>query len=377
MLKPLHWLLLALSLVVAACSKPTPPSEPIRSVKLISVGTQSMQSGFEYAGDIRARVESRVGFRVSGKLSARAVELGQRVKAGQLLAQLDVQDFRLAQDAARAQLDAATINRDLAASDFKRFVAMKEQNFISGAELERRESVFKTAQAQFEQAQAQMSVQGNQSSYTSLRADAGGAITAILAEPGQVLLAGTPVVQIAYDGARDAVFAVPEDKLASMAVGAVVLVRPWSGGDPVPAVVREIAASADPVMRTFLVKAALPAQANQALGSTVTVLPKMLPNTGVAVIKLPTSALRQEAQATAVWILDVASMTVKSRVIQVASVDGNDVVVASGLQSGDQVVATGVHVLTAGQKVTVYKENSALAPVRKAQKAPETVAPVK
>jgi len=377
MLKPFHWLLLALSLVVVACSKPTPQSEPIRSVKLITVGSQSMQSGFEYAGEIRARVESRVGFRVSGKLSARAVELGQQVKAGQLLAQLDVQDFKLAQDVVRSQLDAARINRDLAASDFKRFVAMKEQNFISGAELERRESVFKTAQAQFEQAQAQMTVQGNQSSYTSLRADASGVITAILAEPGQVLLAGTPVVQIAYDGARDAVFVVPEGKQDSLAVGSSVLVRPWSGSESVPAVVREIAASADPVMRTFLLKAALPARANQALGSTVTVLQKIIPNTGVAVMKLPTSALRQEGQATAVWILDVASMTVKSQVIQTASVDGNDVVVTSGLQLGDQVVATGVHVLTPGQKVTVYKENSALEPVSKAQKAPETVAPIK
>ncbi len=294
MLKPYHGLALVLSLIVVACSRPAPQPEPVRSVKLITVGVQAVGSGDEYAGEIRARVESKLGFRVNGKLSRRAVELGQTVKAGQLLAQLDGQDLRLTQEAAHAQLDATRINRDLAASDFKRFAAMKEQNFISGAELERRESVLKTAQAQFEQAQAQMTVQGNQAAYAYLHADAAGVVTAVLAEPGQVVQAGTPVVQLAHSGTRDAIFAIPEDKLPNLAVGSVVSVRSWSGGDPVQAVVREIAASADPVMRTFLAKATLPAQTNLALGSTVTVLSKQPSKSAVAVVKLPTSALRQD-----------------------------------------------------------------------------------
>lgn len=377
MLKPYHGLALVLSLIVVACSRPAPQPEPVRSVKLITVGVQAVGSGDEYAGEIRARVESKLGFRVNGKLSRRAVELGQTVKAGQLLAQLDGQDLRLTQEAAHAQLDATRINRDLAASDFKRFAAMKEQNFISGAELERRESVLKTAQAQFEQAQAQMTVQGNQAAYAYLHADAAGVVTAVLAEPGQVVQAGTPVVQLAHSGTRDAIFAIPEDKLPNLAVGSVVSVRSWSGGDPVQAVVREIAASADPVMRTFLAKATLPAQTNLALGSTVTVLSKQPSKSAVAVVKLPTSALRQEGQATAVWVLDAASMTVQSRVVQIAAVDGNDAVVASGLQTGDQVVATGVHVLTPSQKVTIYKEKRSPELIYQAKIALESVAPAK
>ena len=171
---------------------------------------------------MRARVESRLGFRVAGKITRRQAELGQHVKAGQVLAQLDPQDYQLAADAARAQHAAALTNRDLAAADLKRYRDLREQNFISGAELERRETTYKAAQAQLEQAQAQLASQGNQASYTTLVADVPGVITAIEAEPGQVVAAGTPVVRIAQDGARDVVFAVPEDRAA--------LIKPGSRG---------------------------------------------------------------------------------------------------------------------------------------------------
>jgi multidrug efflux system membrane fusion protein len=130
-------------------------------------------------------VESRLGFRVAGKITRRQAELGQRVKAGQVLAQLDPQDYKLAADAARAQVAAAQTNRDLAAADFKRFAALKDQNFISGAELERRDTTLKAAQAQLEQAQAQLSRQGNQAGYTNLVADVSGVVTAMEAEPAR------------------------------------------------------------------------------------------------------------------------------------------------------------------------------------------------
>ncbi|MDP3336578.1 MAG: efflux RND transporter periplasmic adaptor subunit, partial [Rhodoferax sp.] len=196
-------LLLVLSAVLAACSKPAPPAEPVRSVKLITVGVQSAGSQLEYAGEVRARVESTLGFRVGGKLLERPVEAGQRVKTGQLLARLDAQDLGLAADAARAQVAAARTTRDLAAADFKRYSELKNQGFIGSAELERREAGFKSAQAQLDQAQAQLSAQGNLAAYASLVADAPGVVTAVLAERGQVLAAGTPVLQLAHDGARD------------------------------------------------------------------------------------------------------------------------------------------------------------------------------
>lgn len=367
----LPWVLV---LCLAACSKPAPPEAPIRAVKVMTVGVQPMQSGVEFAGEVRARVESRLGFRVGGKLTARPVEVGQRVKAGQLLAQLDPQDFRLADAAARAQLSAASTQRDLAAADYQRYKALKDQNFISGAEFERRESTLKAADAQLAQATAQASSQGNQTGYTRLLADVAGVITAVDAEPGQVLAAGAPVLRLAQDGPRDVVFAVPEDKVAAMRPGSAVSVRPWQASGTLAGVVREVAASADPVTRTYAVKVALPAGSALALGSTVSVLPQALSRSGTPVIKLPTSALLQSGQSTVVWVLDVASMTVRQQPVQVLTADGNEVVIAGGLLPGAQVVTAGVHVLSPGQQVSIYKPNGSLAPVNAAVVATESVA---
>lgn len=366
---------LGAAVVLAACSKPAPPEEPIRAVKVLTVGADSLNASYEFAGEVRPRVESRLGFRVAGKIVRRQAELGQRVKAGQVLAQLDAQDYKLAADAARAQVAAAQTNRDLAAADFKRFAALKDQNFISGAELERRETTLKAAQAQLEQAQAQLAAQGNQAGYATLVADVSGVVTAIEAEPGQVVTAGTPVVRIAQDGPRDVVFSVPEDKVAAIRPGSEVDVRVWAASQTLVGKVREIAASADPVTRTFPVKVSLDGKDAPALGATVYVAPRALAHAGVQVIKLPTSALRQEGQGTAVWVLDKTSMTVRSQPVQIATADGNQAVVAAGLQPGMQVVAAGVHVLQPGQKVTVYQEKVPAAPASPAQAATKNVAP--
>lgn len=346
---------LVAALLLGACSKPAPQEAPVRSVKVLTVGVQGMQASAEFAGEVRAQVESRLGFRVAGQLVQRPVNLGDTVKAGQVLAELDASDYQLATEAARAQLALAQSNRDLAAADFKRFKELKEQNFISGAEFERRSSVLKSAQAQFDQAQAQLNAQGNQASYTRLVSDAAGVVTAVEAEPGQVLAAGTPVVRVARDGARDAVFAVPEDKVAALKVGGKATVRVWGTGAELAGTVREVAASADAVTRTFQVKVALSGAA-PALGTTVTVVPQALDRGGVPVIKLPTTALRQDGGATAVWVLDPASMTVKSQTVQVLTADGNEVVLAGGLMPGQQVVTSGVHVLAPDQAVTLYME---------------------
>ena len=364
-----------LLLVLVACSKPAPVDEPVRAVKVMTVGEQRLQSGLEYAGEVRARSESRLGFRVSGKLTQRFVDVGQRVKAGQLLAQLDPQDYKLAADAARAQLAGAATNRDLAAADYKRFKELKEQNFISGAELERRETALKAAQAQWEQALAQNASQGNQADYTRLIADVSGVVTAVEAEPGQVVSAGTPIVRIAQDGPRDVVFSVPEDKVAAIKNGSAAVVRLWPASATFKGVVREVAASADPVTRTFTVKVALSGQDAPALGATATVLPQALDRSGALLIKLPTSALKQEGQQVAVWVLDPVSLSVKLQTVQIATADGNEVVVASGLTPGMQVVVAGVHVLSPGQKVSIYKENSPVTPAGSAQAAISSVVP--
>ena len=353
---------MALSLLLASCSKPAPTEEPVRAVKLMTVTVESMSAVAEFAGEVRARVESRLGFRVAGKLIERQAEIGQRVRPGQVLAQLDAQDYKLAAEAMKAQLLVATTNRDLAAAEFKRFKDLKEQNFVSGVELDRREATLKAADAQVQQMQAQLASQGNQAGYTSLTADVAGTVTAVDAEPGQVVAAGVTIVRIAQDGPRDALFSVPEDRLKAIALGSAVEVRQWSVETRLQGVVREIAALADPVTRTYMVKVALDGAEPPPLGSTVSVVPLALSAKGVQVIKLPTSALKQDGKTSSVWVLDPASMTVKSQPVQVVAADGNEVVVGSGLQPGMQVVMAGVHVLSAGQKVTVYKAKAATAP---------------
>jgi len=371
-------LLLPLGVLLSGCSKPVPAEEPVRAVKVMTVGVQGLQSGAEFAGEVRARVESRLGFRVAGKIVQRPVEVGQRVKAGQLLAQLDAQDYRLAAEAAKAQVAAAATNRNLAEADYKRFKELKDQNFISGAEVERRDTTLKAAQAQLEQAQAQLSSQRNQAGYTSLLADVSGVVTAVEAEAGQVVGAGTPVVRIAQDGPRDVVFSVPEDRVAVVKPGSVVEVRSWTIGSNRQGTVREVAASADPVTRTYQVKVSLDVKDVKdapPLGATVYVMPQVFARTDMQVIKLPTSALKQDGKTTAVWVFDPASMTVKSQAVEVATADGNDAVISSGLQPGMLVVVAGVHVLQAGQKVTLYKEKSTPAPESKAQPTINVVAP--
>ncbi len=367
-------IVLACVLVLAACSKPAPTEEPIRAVKVMTVAVSGMGMETQFSGEVRAQVESRLGFRVAGKLVKRQADVGQRVKPGQILAQLDPQDYKLAAEAMKAQLMVATTNRDLSAAEVKRFRGLKEQNFVSGVELDRRESALLAAEAQVAQAQAQLSAQGNQSAYATLASDVSGVVTSIEAEPGQVVGAGTPVVRIAQDGPRDVVFSVPEDRVADIPLNSPVEVRLWSVGTSFQAKVREKAAIADPVTRTYLVKAVLDAASNPPpLGSTVTVLPQALSVKGLEVIKLPTSALKQDGKSSAVWVLDPASMTLKSQPVEVAAVDGNDVVIGGGLTPGMQVVTAGVHVLNPGQKVTVYKPRSgAMQPVAA---TPNTAAP--
>lgn len=347
--------------LLAACSKQEPVPQPVRAVRTMTVGVASAGGVREYAAEVRARTESRLSFRVGGKLVRRQAALGDMVKLGQPLAQLDPQDLRLGQDAARAALQAATVNEQQARADYARFKELRDQGFISSSELERKDTALKAARAQLEQAQAQAGVQGNQAAYATLVANASGVITSIDAEVGAVVAAGTPVMQLAHEGPRDVVFSVPEDRVrdmrALMGRQGAVKVRLWSGhGDALPATVREIAASADPVTRTFLIKADI-GRPDVRLGQTATVMVERPQLAGVS--KLPLTAVLEQQGKPSVWVLDRDSMTVKSQLIQVAGAEGNSVIVAGGLTEGQSVVIAGVHMLSEGQKVKQYVEPTA------------------
>ena len=344
-----------LSALMSGCSKQASAPEPERAVRTQLVSASTANASHEYAAEVKARVESRLSFRVNGKLLSRAVNLGDTVKAGQVLASIDAQDLKLAQAAAAAGVAAARTNRDQAGADYKRFVDLQRQGFISAAELERRDSAFKAAQAQLEQAKAQSDVQGNQAGYAQLVADGAGVVTGVDAEPGQVLAAGTPVVRVALDGPRDIVFSVPEDQISRVKAAAglpgALKARLWGGDKTWPLTLREVAAAADPVTRTFLIKADA-GKLDVKLGQSATVVLDLPQTAGV--IKLPLAAVLQQSGKTSVWVLDGSSMTVKPTPVQVAGADGNEVVLAGGLSPGQEVVVAGVHVLNPGQKVKRY-----------------------
>ncbi|MFT3821032.1 MAG: efflux RND transporter periplasmic adaptor subunit [Rubrivivax sp.] len=351
---------LVLASLLAGCSKPAPAPEAVRSVRTMTVAPASADGTQDYAAEIRARTEVRLAFRVGGKLLSRSAEVGQRVKAGEVLARLDPQDLQLSQQAAAAAVRAAQVNHELSLADYKRFKDLRDQGFISSAELDRRDATLKAAAAQLEQARAQAAVQGNQAAYTTLAATAPGVVVAVEAEPGAVLAAGTPVLRLALDGPRDVVFAVPEDAVAGLRawVGkpGAVGVRLWGSGERLQATVRELAAAADPVTRTFQVKADLQASSTQApthapaqLGQTATASIELPPQPGVAL--LPLTAVKEHQGGSAVWVLDPAKQVVRTRPVRLGGAQGNQVVVLAGLQPGEQVVTAGVHVLTEGQAV--------------------------
>jgi len=366
--------LLGLALLTAlmtGCSKQAAAPEPERAVRTQLVSAGNANTSHEYAGEVKPRTESRLSFRVNGKLLSRSVNLGDTVKAGQVLARIDGQDLKLAEAAATAGVAAARTNRDQMGADYKRFVDLQRQGFISTAELERRDSAFKAAQAQLDQAKAQADVQGNQSGYAQLVADGGGVVTGVDAEPGQVLAAGTPVVRLAMDGPRDIVFSVPEDQIGRVKAAAgragALKVRLWGTDKTYPLTLREVSAAADPVTRTFLIKADS-GKLDVKLGQSATVVLDLPQTAGV--IKLPLSAVLQQAGKTSVWVLDGASMTVKPVPVQVGGAEGNDVVIAGGLSAGQEVVVAGVHVLAPGQKVKRYVPPRATAPTAAAPAAP-------
>lgn len=354
------FLLLAATAWLAACTRPAPPPEPVRAVRTMTVGVDTAGGAREFAAEVRARVESRLGFRVAGKMVAREVELGQAVRAGQVLARLDATDLKLGEDAALAASRAAQSNYELAAAEFARYQTLRDQGFISALELERRATALKAQQALRDQALAQAGVQGNQAAYASLAATAAGVITGIDADVGTVLAVGAPVLRLAHDGARDAVFSVPEDQQGALRalVGrqGALRVRAWGATAWQPATVRELAAAADPTTRTYAVRASLDGSAWQ-LGQTLTVRIEQPRVEGV--VRLPLAAVMQHQGGSAVWVVDPARMAVQVQPVQVAAADGNSLVVVAGLRPGQVVVTAGVHALAEGQTVKFFDASAA------------------
>lgn len=328
--------------LVAACGAPEPSAVPPKLVRVVKVGGDGAANPAldrSYSGEVRARIETTLAFRIGGKIIERRVDAGQAVKAGQVLARLDPADAALQAVQAEAQ-------KALAASDLARTRDLKERNFVSAAALDARETAYKAADAQAALAR-------NQSAYATLTADRAGVIAQVLAEPGQVTGAGQGVFRLAPDGEREVAINIPETEVGRLKPGQAAEVRLWSGGEkPLAGRLREIAPAADPATRTFAARVALKdADPRLPLGMTATVRFPDGP-AGAARLLVPLSAIFQKGDQAAVWKVG-ADSTLSLQPVKVLAWTDGGAVVGEGLAGGESIVAGGVNLLTVGEKVRI------------------------
>jgi len=331
--------------LLAACSEPPPPPAAPKLVRTLKVGagdTAFDGTQRSYSGEVRARIETTLGFRVAGKIVERRVDTGQAVKAGQVLARIDPTDAALQATQAEAQ-------QALAAADLARFRDLKSKNFISASALDAKETAFKAADAQ-----AQLSK--NQAAYTSLVADRAGVIGQVLAEPGQVVSVGQAVFRLAPDGEREIAIALPEGEVTGFKLGQVAEVTFWAAQGkpqkPLAGRLREISPVADPVTRTYAARVSLKdADPQLPLGMSATVrFPSDTP--GATRLIIPLTAIFQQGNQPAVWRVG-AGDTVTLQVITIAAFTDDGALVVAGLAGGERIVAAGVNLLTTGEKVRI------------------------
>jgi RND family efflux transporter MFP subunit len=343
-----------LLLLLAACSKEEPKAEEVRPVRAIVVGSSDIDVNAEFAGEVRPRVESRLGFQVGGKIVARKVDVGTVVKRGQVLMQIDPQDLQLSQTQSRAALRAAETQRDLARAELKRYEELRAQNFVSQAVLDARRSAFASAQANVDAARAGYAAQSNQAGYSTLVSDVDGVVTSISAEVGQVVAAGTPVASVADTSDKEIVISLPEDKVDAMRKVQDVTVRMWANPDvAIRGKIREVSPVADPATRTYPVRVSIPGTGSDVkLGMTARV--QFTSRSAQPVIRVPLTALFSDKSASAVWVVENGA--VRMAPVQVGGASGNDIVIAGGLKPGQTVVTAGVNKLKNGQKVKLLAD---------------------
>lgn len=343
--------------LLCACSKPAEKIEEIRPVRTMVLVASNIDVSAEYAGEVRPRVESKLGFQVGGKITARKVDVGALVKRGQVLLQLDAVDLRLGQAQAQASLRAAETNRDLAKADAKRYQELRVKNFVSAAVIDSKMATFMAAQANVDAAQAAYRGQANQAGYATLVADSDGVVTAVDAEVGQVVAAGSALVKVARAGEKEVVIGVPEDKVEQLRKVADVSVRLWAApGVVLPATVREVSPVADPATRTYQFKVAINgAAADVKLGQTAQVL--FAASSATPRITVPLTALNQERNVTSVWVVEQG--VVRLVPVVIGGVAGNDVQLVAGVKPGQTVVTAGANLLKHGQKVRLLAEPAA------------------
>jgi RND family efflux transporter MFP subunit len=339
-----------LAVTLVGCGETAPKVSQPRPVRTVTVGRRAEGETVSLTGQIRAQNETSLAFRLDGRLIERRVNVGDVVKLGQVVGRLDAQIQQNSLQQAQANLSAAQGQLQQARSTFARQQELLKQAITSRAQFEQAQQALQTAEAQVNSGQAQLQTAQDQLSYTELQADSAGTVTAIGAEPGEVVAAGRMIVKIAHDGGRDAVFDVPAHLIRTASRDVVVEVA-MTDDPSIKAIgsVREVAPQADAATRTFQIKIGLidPPDAMR-LGATVTGRVTLRAPVGH---EIPASALTQANGRAAVWVVAPDTQTVSLRNVEVLRYDPANIVVSKGLESGEIVVTAGAQVLRPDQKV--------------------------
>ena len=352
---------LAAVALLAACSREAAPDEAARPV-LVAHPTASTHTATAFAGEVRAREESLLSFRVAGKVVERKVDVGDHVRTGQVLAVLDPGDLEAQARAAQAQLIAAQAELASARADQARFDKLARDQLVSRSTLDAQNAAAEAAQGQVNAARANLEVARNQAAYSQLRAPRDGVIATRNAESGQVVAAGQTVFSLAADGVREIAFALPEGMIAAIKPGQPVLVEAWSQpGKRWAGRIREISPAADPASRTYAARVSVDAPAGAIeLGQSARVY---LAGNGNGALSVPLAALQRTGDRSAVFVIDAKTSTAKLVPIQTGPFGEDRVPVKSGLSPDVWVVAAGGHLLRDGQKVTpVDRDNRPVKP---------------
>jgi len=346
-----------LSAMLAGC-RADPPSAQVPPLVRTVVLQPAGQAAYQYTGVVRARTESNLGFRVAGKIAARMVDPGDRVKAGQPLMRLDDTDFKLSTASARSAVESARVQEIRASADEKRLRKLVEPGAVSRQVYDQARAEADAAQAQLRAARADADRTANQAQYATLTADADGVVMQVPAEPGQVVSAGETVVVLARDGQREAQVDLPEGQrdLADLPATARLYAQP---DVRFPARLRELSAAADATTRTYRARYTLDAAGAQApLGATVTLTLNEGPQAGPT-LRAPLGAMLDRGNGPGVWVVDPKTNTVAWREVRVGDLDTETFALLSGVAAGERVVALGAHLLNAGQQVRVASAEQA------------------
>lgn len=348
--------LASVSAVLTGCQQKENPPVPLRVV-MVAQPTTAELGKTSYSGEVRARQEADLSFRVAGKVTQRMVDVGSQVQKGQTLATLDPTDANLQLNAAQAQLDSALSVERTAKTELERYRQLLPANAISRSQFDQVENQYKTARSNVQQARANLDVVSNQAAYSTLRADKSGVVVTRHIEVGQVVNAGQPIYTIAIDGEREVVVGVPEQLVNQLQVRQPVQVSLWSNAEQLlPAYIREISPAAD-ASRTFAVRVALSSGSTSVnIGQSARVFIRA-PNSSQQ-LSVPLSAITAEQQHAYVLVFNPSNATLIKKPVQIGAYGRDSVPVLAGLSPQDWVVVGGVHLLQAGQKVRAVNRDN-------------------